>query len=198
MICKRLFDVFFAFVAIVVLLVPLLILAVVIVTGSRGGVFYLQKRVGRHEKIFRLIKFRTMHTGSDSKGLLTVGANDNRITGAGKWLRKYKLDELPQLFNILSGDMSVVGPRPEVPKYTALYTEEQRKVFAVRPGLTDYASLQYIDESELLASQDDPEKYYIETVMPAKLKLNIQYLNEMSFMTDLKLIFRTLGSILGK
>ncbi|MPM18881.1 Undecaprenyl phosphate N,N'-diacetylbacillosamine 1-phosphate transferase [bioreactor metagenome] len=192
---KRIFDLFFSAIAILILLVPGLLLALIIMMESRGGAFYRQVRVGRNEKPFRLLKFRTMFTGSDAKGLLTVGSADNRVTGFGKFLRRSKMDELPQMINILAGQMSFVGPRPEVPKYVAMYSDEQKKVLSVRPGLTDYASLEYINESDLLAQQSDPEKYYIETVMPAKLSLNLKYIKEMSCATDLKIIFRTLFKI---
>ena len=195
MIGKRLFDLFFSFFAILILLIPGLILALIIVFESRGGAFYRQVRVGRNEKPFMLLKFRTMFCGSDSKGLLTVGSADSRVTGFGKFLRKSKMDELPQMLNILAGHMSFVGPRPEVPKYVAMYNEEQKMVLSVRPGLTDYASLEYINESDLLAQQSDPERFYIETVMPAKLSLNLKYIKEMSCATDLKIIFRTLFKI---
>ena len=195
MIGKRLFDLFFSFFAILILLIPGLILALIIVFESRGGAFYRQVRVGRNEKPFKLLKFRTMFCGSDSKGLLTVGSADSRVTGFGKFLRKSKMDELPQMLNILAGHMSFVGPRPEVPKYVAMYSDEQKKVLSVRPGLTDYASLEYINESDLLAQQSDPERFYIETVMPAKLNLNLRYIKEMGCATDLKIIFRTLKRI---
>lgn len=195
MIGKRLFDLFFSFFAILILLIPGLILALIIIFESRGGAFYRQVRVGRNEKPFMLLKFRTMFCGSDSKGLLTVGSADSRVTGFGKFLRKSKMDELPQMLNILAGHMSFVGPRPEVPKYVAMYSDEQKKVLSVRPGLTDYASLEYINESDLLAQQSDPERFYIETVMPAKLNLNLRYIKEMGCATDLKIIFRTLKRI---
>jgi len=195
MIGKRLFDLFFSFFAILILLIPGLILALIIVFESRGGAFYRQVRVGRNEKPFKLLKFRTMFCGSDSKGLLTVGSADSRVTGFGKFLRKSKMDELPQMLNILAGHMSFVGPRPEVPKYVAMYSDEQKMVLSVRPGLTDYASLEYINESDLLAQQSDPERFYIETVMPDKLNLNLRYIKEMGCATDLKIIFRTLKRI---
>jgi len=195
MIGKRLFDLFFSFFAILILFIPGLILAFIVIFESRGGAFYRQVRVGINEKPFKLLKFRTMFSGSDSKGLLTVGSADARVTGFGKFLRKSKMDELPQMINIFIGHMSFVGPRPEVPKYVAMYNDEQKKVLSVRPGLTDYASLEYINESDLLAQQSDPEKFYIETVMPAKLGLNLKYIKEMSCATDLKIIFRTLFKI---
>lgn len=137
-----------------------------------------------------------MYKDSDKKGLLTVGGRDPRITPVGYFLRKYKLDELPQLFNVLLGSMSLVGPRPEVRKYVDLYTDEQKKVLSVQPGITDYASLDYINENELLAKSSEPEQTYIKEVMPAKLLLNMKYINEAGLGTDLKIIFRTIGRIL--
>lgn len=138
-----------------------------------------------------------MYKDSDKKGLLTVGGRDPRITPVGYFLRKYKLDELPQLFNVLLGSMSLVGPRPEVRKYVDLYTDEQKKVLSVQPGITDYASLDYINENELLAKSGEPEQTYIKEVMPAKLLLNMKYINEAGLGTDLKIIFRTIGKIIG-
>ena len=152
--------------------------------------------MGKNGKDFLLWKFRTMKPDSDKKGLLTVGGRDPRVTGIGYFLRKYKLDELPQLFNVLSGEMSLVGPRPEVRKYVEMYSPEQLKVLEVKPGITDYASIEYSKENELLAKSSDPEKTYIEEIMPAKLKLNMKYIEEKSFWTDLKIIFRTVGKIL--
>jgi len=138
-----------------------------------------------------------MHPDADKKGLLTVGGRDPRITGIGYYLRKFKLDELPQLLNVLNGSMSLVGPRPEVKKYVDLYTPEQRKVLSARPGITDYASLEYFSENELLAESNDPEKTYIEEIMPAKLELNKKYINEAGLVTDLGILFRTLFKVLG-
>lgn len=136
-----------------------------------------------------------MRPDSDKKGLLTVGSKDNRVTKVGYFIRKYKIDELPQLINVLVGDMSFVGPRPEVPKYVEMYNEEQRKVLSVRPGITDYASIEYRNENDILAKSDNPEQTYIDEVMPAKLKLNLQYISDMSLITDLKIIFRTIFKI---
>ncbi len=195
MIAKRLFDIFFSVTAILLLFVPALFLALLIVSGSPGGVFYRQLRTGRNGRPFFLIKFRTMYSGSDRKGQLTIGNSDSRITGIGRFLRKSKADELPQLINILFGRMSFVGPRPEVPKYTQLYNDVQRRVLSIRPGLTDYASLEYINESELLAAQDDPEKHYIECIMPHKLELNLKYIDEMSMKTDLSILWKTFFGI---
>jgi hypothetical protein len=152
-------------------------------------------RVGLNGKAFALLKFRTMRQDSDKKGLLTVGANDNRITKAGYYLRKFKLDELPQLYNVLIGDMSLVGPRPEVQKYVDMYDEVQRHVLDVKPGITDYASLEYFEENELLAKSSDPERTYIEEVMPAKLKINLAYIPKASLGEDLKIIFLTIKRI---
>ena len=195
---KRAFDIVSCTLAVLVLFPFGLIIALCIACGSRGGVFYRQMRVGKDNKDFKLLKFRTMRPNADQQGLLiTVGA-DSRITRIGGFLRKYKIDELPQLLNIIKGDMSVVGPRPEVRRYVELYDERQRRVLTVRPGLTDYASLQYISESELLAESADPEKTYIEEIMPAKLELNLQYIEKQSLKEDLKLIFQTLFSIFRK
>ena len=194
---KRLFDLLLSAIALLVLSPFLLITAIIIGLTSPGGIFFTQVRVGKEMRPFRLYKFRTMRPDAEFSGQLTVGMRDPRITGIGYFLRRYKLDELPQLLNILIGDMSIVGPRPEVPKYVALYDAEQQKVLSVKPGLTDYASLQYINENEILGRAADPEKTYIEEVMPAKLLLNLQYIQDKSLMTDLRIIFRTVGSIFG-
>lgn len=192
---KRLFDILAAGTALVLLAPVFLFLAMAILLESKGGVFYRQQRVGKGQKKFWLYKFRSMRPASDRQGLLTVGARDSRITRVGYFIRKYKLDELPQLFNILKGEMSVVGPRPEVPKYVALYDEVQQKVLDVRPGLTDLASLQYFQEAELLAQSANPEKTYIEDILPAKLKLNLEYIERRSFWLDLQIIGKTLLKI---
>ena len=195
---KRAFDIVSCTLAVLVLFPFGLIIALCIVCGSKGGVFYRQTRVGKDNKDFKLLKFRTMRPNADQQGLLiTVGA-DSRITRIGGFLRKYKIDELPQLLNIIKGDMSVVGPRPEVRRYVEMYDERQRRVLTVRPGLTDYASLQYISESELLAESADPEKTYIEEIMPAKLELNLQYIEKQSLGEDLSIIFKTIGKIIRK
>ncbi len=194
---KRLFDIVSSLAGITVLLVPGLIVALVISVGSRGGVFFKQRRVGLLGKPFELLKFRSMRQDAEQSGQLTVGDRDARITKIGYVLRKTKFDEFPQLINVLKGEMSIVGPRPEVPKYVKLYTDEQKKVLRVRPGLTDYASLEYFKESELLAQSDDPERTYINEIMPAKLALNQRYITEKSLSTDLKLIFITLVRVIG-
>lgn len=195
---KRIIDIVFSALGLLVLSPVLIIISICIFLTSKGGIFYIQVRVGKANRDFKLYKFRTMRIGSDTKGLLTVGGRDARITGIGYYLRKYKLDELPQLLNVLLGDMSLVGPRPEVRKYVNLYTEEQRRVLEVKPGITDYASLEYFCENELLASAADPETTYIQEILPAKLELNKKYISEISVITDLKIIFRTLLRILSK
>ena len=193
---KRLFDIFSSLLGLVILFPFLIAISVLIFVNSRGGVFYRQIRVGKNGKDFKLWKFRTMQPDSDKNGLLTVGGRDTRITSLGYYLRKYKLDELPQLMNVFVGEMSVVGPRPEVRKYVDLYTSEQLQVLDVQPGITDYASIEYANENDLLAESSDPENKYIQQVMPAKLKLNMKYIAEKSLGTDLKIIFRTLGKII--
>ena len=192
---KRLFDII-ASALVILLLLPLeLLIALCIVCDSRGGVFFRQVRVGKDDKDFNLLKFRTMRIRANEEwASITVG-EDTRITRVGKFLRQYKLDELPQLINILKGDMSVVGPRPEVRKYVALYNDQQKRVLLVRPGLTDFASLAYLHESELLAHSDHPEKTYIEEIMPKKLALNLQYIEKQSAILDIKLILKTIISI---
>ena len=192
---KRLFDVFFSFLGLIVLIPVFIIISIVIIFDTKGGVFYLQKRVGKNNRDFLLFKFRTMRVDSASDSLLTIGEDDSRITHSGAFLRRYKLDELPQLFNILKGDMSIVGPRPEVRKYVDMYNQRQKQVLTVRLGLTDYASLKYINESEVLAKYDNPEKAYVEVIMPEKLNLNLKYIKEKSFVTDLRIIFKTLAKI---
>jgi len=194
---KRLFDILSSLVGLVILCPILFIISLVVVSTSRGGVFYTQIRVGKNSKEFKLLKFRTMKPDSDKSGQLTIGDNDSRITGVGTLLRKFKLDEIPQLLNVIKGEMSIVGPRPEVPKYVNLYSKEQLKVLSVRPGLTDLASIEFINENEILGNSENPEKEYVEVIMPRKLELNIQYIENQSFLGDIKLIFRTFGKILG-
>lgn len=194
---KRVFDLLFALVFLLLLSPLLLAFAVAVAATSPGGAFFRQVRVGRGGREFRLLKFRSMRPGSEAKGQLTIGGRDPRITRVGFLLRKTKLDELPQLWNVLIGDMSVVGPRPEVPKYVALYTTEQRAVLSVRPGITGMASLDYIDENELLARAADPEQAYIHEVMPAKLALDLRYVREQSLLLDLRIILATVGKVFG-
>ena len=192
---KRFFDILFSALGLAVLSPLFLVLALWIKLDSRGPVFYRQVRVGRHNRDFSIFKFRSMRTDADKAGLITVGGRDPRVTRSGYYIRKLKLDELPQLINVLCGDMSFVGPRPEVRKYVDMYTPEQLHVLDVRPGITDEASIQYRNENELLATADDPEQFYVHTVMPDKLRINLQYVQHHNLWTDIKLIFRTLLAI---
>jgi len=192
----RFFDLLFSFIGLVILTPILLIISFLVVCTSRGAVFYKQIRVGKNNKDFVLYKFRTMKTGSDRKSLLTVGNNDSRITNIGRFLRKYKLDELLQLWNVLKGDMSLVGPRPEVRKYVNLYNDAQKRVLSIRPGITDYASVAFVDENRILALSQDPEKEYIETIMPQKLELNLRYIENRSLKEYFKILLLTAKSIL--
>lgn len=191
----RFFDIFFSMLSLIVLSPLFLILAMWIKLDSKGPVFYKQVRVGKDDTDFLLYKFRTMVVDADKKGFITVGERDPRVTRAGYYLRKYKLDELPQLMNVLLGEMSFVGPRPEVRKYVNLYNEEQRKVLLVKPGITDYASIQYIDENEVLATSDNPEKAYIEVILPEKIKFNMKYIDNHSTKEYFKIIFLTIKKI---
>lgn len=194
----RFFDVVFSVLGIVILSPLLVLVYIVIVIESKGGGFYKQERVGLNGIDFKLIKFRSMAIGSDKKGLITIGGNDPRITKMGLFIRKFKIDELPQLFNVLIGDMSLVGPRPEVRKYVDLYTKEQRKVLNVKPGITDYASIEYANENEILGKADDPDKMYINEIMPAKIELNIRYIDNKSFKEYFNIIFLTFFKIVSK
>ena len=195
---KRSFDILSSGLGLLLISPILLIVSLAIALSSKGGVFYKQSRVGLNGVNFNILKFRTMFTGSDKKGLLTVGDRDPRVTPIGYYLRKYKLDELPQLINVLIGDMSLVGPRPEVSKYVNLYSKEDRVVLSIKPGITDYASIYFRNENEILNSSSNPEKKYIEEVMPMKLELNKKYIEEKGLLTDLKIIFMTLKSIFHK
>ena len=188
---KRGIDILFSLIGLICLFPFFIFISFFIYITSKGGVFFVQLRVGKNNKDFKLYKFRTMFLNSDSKGLLTVGNNDKRITKLGYYLRKNKLDELPQLINVLNGTMSLVGPRPEVRKYVNLYNSEQKSILDVKPGITDLASIMYFNENEILANSVNPEQTYINEIMPIKLELNKQYINEMSLLTDLKIIFKT-------
>ena len=193
---KRIFDVVFSLIGIIILLPFYILISILILLSGKGGVLYNQERVGRNSVIFKVFKFRTMRPDSFSKGALTVGSRDPRITEIGYYLRNYKLDELPQLFNVLLGDMSFVGPRPEVKKYTDLYNEEQKKVLSVRPGITDYASIKFRNENDLLAASDEPEQLYIDEIMPEKLALNMKYIQDNTIFKDIKIIFDTFYTII--
>ena len=174
------------------------VLAVWIKCDSKGPVFYRQVRVGRNNRDFRLYKFRSMRVGSDKKGLITIGGHDPRVTRSGYYIRRYKLDELPQLINVFAGNMSLVGPRPEVRKYVDLYTPEQMHVLDVRPGITDLASIRYRNENELLERADDPDRYYVDVIMQDKLRINLEYVADHSFLKDIKLIGMTFRAIVSK
>jgi len=192
LIIKRGFDIVFSFLGLLVLSPLFLVISLLIKTGSTGPIFFKQVRVGKDGKEFKIVKFRTMEVGAEKKGKqLTVG-QDRRITKEGRWLRKYKLDELPQLINVLVGEMSLVGPRPEVPKYVAYYNNYQRNILKVKPGITDLASIEFRSENEILGRSHDPEKTYIEEIMPAKFELNLKYIKNMSLFNDLKIILKTI------
>ncbi|MGA9213655.1 sugar transferase [Kaistella sp.] len=193
---KRIFDVILSVIGIIILSPFYIIVSLLIWSDSKGGILYKQERVGLNGRIFKVFKFRTMRPDSFSKGALTVGSRDPRITSIGYYLRKYKLDELPQLFNVLFGEMSFVGPRPEVKKYTDLYNDEQKKVLSVLPGITDYASIKFRNENDLLSASDTPERLYIEQIMPEKLDLNMKYIKDNNVFKDIKIIFDTFYTII--
>ena len=188
---KRLFDIVASGLGLIVLSPLFLILAIWIKLDSKGPVFYRQVRVGRNNKDFRIFKFRSMRVGADRGSLVTIGGRDPRVTRSGYWIRKFKLDELPQLINVFIGDMSLVGPRPEVRHYVDYWTPEQMHVLDVRPGITDPASIKFRNENELMGKADDPEKYYIEVIMQEKIKLYLEYVEKHNFFYDLGLIFKT-------
>lgn len=191
----RFFDIIFSIIGLVILSPIFTVLYLLIRIESKGGGFYSQERIGKNGKPFKLYKFRSMRIGSDKKGLITIGEKDNRITKTGFILRKYKLDELPQLWNVFIGDMSLVGPRPEVKKYTDLYTEEQKQVLQVRPGITDWASIKYVDENKILGESEDPDEAYVNLIMPNKIKLNMVYIQHQTLGEYFKIIFTTFKEI---
>lgn len=193
---KRCFDITVSFIGIIVLLLPFAIIAILIKATSEGPVFFRQTRVGKNGKEFRIYKFRTMVSDAEKKGLQITVGQDSRITGIGKVLRKTKMDELPQLFNVFVGQMSFVGPRPEVPHYVEMYNDYQKNVLRLRPGITELASIVYRDENGLLAESEDPEKTYIEEIMPKKIELNMKYFQKMNVFYDIYLIFKTFAAIL--
>ena len=192
---KRAFDILASAVGLILLSPLFLVIALWIKCDSRGPVFYRQTRVGRGNVDFRLFKFRSMFVDSDKKGLLTVGGHDSRVTKSGYFIRKFKIDELPQLINVLIGDMSFVGPRPEVRRYVNLYTKEQLHVLDVRPGITDSASVKYRNENDLLAKAENPEEYYVKVIMQDKLAINLDYVANHSLLSDISLIFSTFEAI---
>lgn len=192
---KRIFDIIASGFGLIVLSPLFLILAIWIKLDSQGPVFYRQVRVGRFNKDFRIFKFRSMRVGADKGSLVTIGGRDPRVTRSGYWIRKFKLDELPQLINVFVGDMSLVGPRPEVRHYVDYWTPEQMLVLDVRPGITDPASIKFRNENELMEQAEDPEKYYIEVIMQEKIKLYLEYVENHSFWGDIGLIFKTFWTI---
>lgn len=196
LICIRIFDLVTSFLGLVFLFLPFILVSLIIVLDSRGGAFFKQKRVGRNGKIFNIIKFRTMVKDAEKKGLQISTGDDCRITAVGKFLRKTKFDELPQLFNVFAGQMSFVGPRPEVPKYVAMYDELQSNVLLVRPGITDKASIEFRNENDILQNADDPERVYINEIMPKKLGYNLEYIEKISLCYNIRLIFKTILAII--
>ncbi|MBE6055076.1 MAG: sugar transferase [Clostridium sartagoforme] len=191
-ITKRTFDFIVSLIGIIILSPIFVIVSIAIKIDSKGSILFLQKRVGRFGKEFNIYKFRTMVVDAEKLGKQITVGKDNRITKVGAFLRKFKIDELPQLFNVLKGDMSLVGPRPEVPKYVALYNDEQKKVLEVRPGITDIASLRYKDENDILGKVDNPEEYYINVIMKDKLSLNLEYIEKGNIFFDIYLIIKTI------
>ena len=195
---KRLFDIVASGLGLICPSPLFVVLAVWIKCDSRGPVFYRQVRVGKDNRDFRLFKFRSMRPDSDRLGLITVGGHDPRVTRSGYYIRRYKLDEFPQLINVFKGDMSLVGPRPEVRKYVDMYTPEQMRVLSVRPGITSLASIRYRNENEILAKADDPDRCYIEKVMPDKLAIDLEYVDRATLWNDIRLIFSTFREIIMK
>ncbi len=195
---KRSFDLVFSLIGLILLCPLFLLIALIIKLDSKGPVFFLQERVGRNNIAFQIYKFRTMQEQSENKGLLTLGNRDSRITQIGYFLRRYKIDEFPQLINIFKGDMSFVGPRPELRYYVNFYNTDDLKILSVRPGITGLASLKYRNEVELLNAADDPEDFYINTVVPDKLKFNKMYIEQRHFFFDIKLILITIIKVITK
>ena len=191
----RLFDIVFSGVGLILLSPLFLIVYILIRLESKGGGFYAQERIGKDGKPFKLYKFRSMRTGADKGSLITIGGHDSRITRMGYFIRKYKIDELPQLWNVFIGDMSLVGPRPEVERYTRLYTDEQKKVLTVRPGITDWASIEYVDENVILGQAKDPDKAYVEIIMPDKIHYNMKWIENQGIIEYFKIIFCTFFKI---
>ena len=196
--CIRVFDLIISFIALLFLALPFILISFAIVCDSKGGAFFKQVRVGKNGKEFKIMKFRTMVTNAEAKGLQISTSGDSRITKVGKFLRKTKIDELPQLFNVFVGQMSFVGPRPEVPKYVAMYNEEQRNVLLVKPGITDEASIVFRDENTILENAEDTEAAYVNEIMPVKLNLNLKYIRKMGLFYNIKIIFKTVFAVLKK
>jgi lipopolysaccharide/colanic/teichoic acid biosynthesis glycosyltransferase len=192
---KRIFDIVFSLLGLVVLSPFFVVLTILIKAESKGNIFYLQTRVGKNNKDFKIFKFRSMYQDADKNGLLTIGEKDSRVTRVGYYIRKYKLDEFAQLINVLKGEMSIVGPRPEVRKYVEMYNADQKRILLVKPGITDYASIEFSNENEILEQSQNPEKKYIEEIMPYKLNLGMKYINHNNTLIDFKIIFLTLKKI---
>jgi lipopolysaccharide/colanic/teichoic acid biosynthesis glycosyltransferase len=188
---KRIFDVLFSGLVLICFMPIGLVLAILILLESKGGVFFKQVRIGKNGTPFYLFKFRSMFIDAESLGKITIGSRDPRITRVGFYIRRYKLDEFPQFINVIRGEMSIVGPRPEVKEYVDLYSEEQRKILAVKPGITDYASLTYFHENEILAKSENPQQTYIQEVMPEKIRLNEKYLANPTLLQDISIIRKT-------
>ena len=192
---KRFFDLILSLMGLLITVPILFLITILIKISSSGPVFYKQVRVGKNNKDFKIFKFRTMHVNADKKGLLTVGGRDPRVTSIGYYLRKFKLDELPQLINVFKGDMSFVGPRPEVRQFVNLYSEIQKKVLNVKPGITDLASIEFRNENEILSKEEDPNQYYIDYIMPKKLEINLKYINQRNLLKDFVVIIKTIKVI---
>lgn len=195
---KRCFDIAASFFGILFLLIPFAAVAVAVKCSSRGPVFFRQVRVGKNGREFRIYKFRTMVADAEKKGMQITVGGDSRVTGIGRVLRKTKVDELPQLFNVFAGQMSFVGPRPEVPHYVDMYSDYQKNVLRIKPGITELASIVYRDENDILAESEDPERTYIEEIMPKKIELNIEYMQKMNVFYDIYLIFKTFAAVLKR
>ncbi len=195
---KRLFDIFFSLLGLIILSPALILIAILIKLNSAGPVFFRQERVGKNGRIFKIYKFRTMEKDAEKKGIrFTTPVADSRITKIGHFLRRYNIDEIPQLTNVLKGDMSLVGPRAEVPEIVTLYNEEQKKVLSVKPGMVDYASLEFRKEGEIMPSAENLYQTYTQKIMPEKLRLNLRYINEQSLWLDFKLIIKTIFRIIS-
>lgn len=191
----RFFDILFSLIGLAIISPLIILLSIAIKIESKGPVFFKQIRIGLNGNPFKLYKFRSMYENSERKGQITIGSNDKRITRVGRFIRKYKMDELPQLFNVFKGDMSLVGPRPEVPKYVEKYSEYQMRVLSVRPGITDYASIYFSNENDILAHKDNPEEYYVKFLIPQKIRLNMIYIKNYNILVYFKIIFTTIRKI---
>lgn len=195
LIIKRTFDIISSTIGLIILSPIFILISLCIKLDSKGTIFFKQVRVGKNKKIFKIYKFRTMVTDAEKIGKQITVGNDCRITKVGKFIRKYKIDELPQLINVLKGEMSLVGPRPEVPRYVELYDKYQEQILLVQPGITDYASIEFRNENDILGKSSNPEETYIKDIMPTKIELNLKYIKNISLYEDFKLIIKTLKAI---